>query len=79
MTIYINGVKTTSTFFDNFNWFNFEYGDIVWLEDCDDINAIAGYVIPSNDGEVHIKTLSNYVSIKLIDLGAENIHQAIGA
>ena len=51
-------------FFSDFNWQNFEHGDIVWLEDYSAVTIIAGVflridnddaiirLIPNKDGEI---------------------------
>ena len=53
-----NKVIEGAEFFDNYNWFNFEHGDIVWMEDFDGVEN-AAYFKNSSDDSVNLVSLSD--------------------
>ncbi len=47
-------------FFSDFNWQNFEHGDIVWLEDYGKVTIIAGVFLRiANDNDIIIRLIPN--------------------
>ena len=69
--------------FDEFNWHNFEYGDIVWTEDCEEVDALCCYFVNSpnslynESGFVELRKVDNKVALFAIKHSATNIAQII--
>ena len=59
MKVTINREQVNQEFFVNFNWNNFQHGDIVWLEDCDDTEFQAAYFSEVKDETVTLFGLTN--------------------
>ncbi len=75
------------SFFDDFNWHNFECGDLVWLEDyhTEDVNrivgifacyplSITGNLVNSENGIV-IRLVKNVHGRILVRRNVENVNQ----
>lgn len=62
-------------FFANFNWANFERGDIVWLEDYDGpIIIIAGVFVGLNEsGDPMVRVMTNRHSLIFVNHNLQNI------
>jgi hypothetical protein len=80
--VFYNTGKTTKkfqdqSFFDTFNWQNFEQGDTVWLEDYDgsDVSRIAGIFKNHRPGQVTIRLVKNVHGQILGHHSVENINQ----
>lgn len=70
-----------SDFFNSFNWKNFEYGDLVWLEDCTETDCNLAYFVSYNEGGMPImQGLNNQAYKQISEIGdVTNLHQVIGA
>ena len=60
-----NGIKELSAeWFNGFNWQNFEYGEIVWLEDNDETNRPAARFLRIEDDAVKLMGVSYEVAYR---------------
>lgn len=64
-------------FFANFNWHNFNKGDVVWLEDYegDDFDGIAGVFCYEDDDRVTIRLLLDVAAKALVRDDVVNISE----
>lgn len=83
MTVFKTVGKTKSAFknqefFANFNWTNFERGDIVWLENYEGgegllYGLIAGIFVGLEDGSPLVRLMTNRHSMVFVYHNLENI------
>jgi len=77
--IYLDSTKVTegAEFFSNFNWSNFEHGDIVWLEDSS-LVPYAAYFENENEDSVNLVALSDNEYRVAVKYDLESVYPLFG-
>lgn len=67
-TIYINDEAIKTDFFQNFNWYNFEPNEAVFLDDCDETDFLIARFWRIEDGEdgrkIILKAINRKANLK---------------
>lgn len=73
MNVTINKKQVNQDFFKDFNWSNFSHGDIVWLEDNNEVDLIAAYYQSSDDG-INLVPLTNHEAQVAIKYNLDSVY-----